>query len=288
MNQKFLLIRRELEYKWYATSRRIMAWTNIHWWKVALLTVCVFILTQKDLSFQLNLSAARTPPLPGTTTTTNLAAPVAMKTNIQETVPANEGTLWGTILDKASGLINWETPFEEAANKSSDNQTFNVSDYAKKKRTAAQEAKRKKQLAYVGRFAKTAIGEMEKYGIPASITLAQGLIETNCGQSSLATKNNNHFGIKCFSRSCGKGHCSNFNDDSHKDFFRIYKSSWESYRAHSKLLKGKRYRALFRLNKKDYKGWARGLKKAGYATDKRYADKLIHLIEDLELYKYDR
>ena len=96
--------------------------------------------------------------------------------------------------------------------------------------TSGVAAKRKKQRAYVDRYADAAIKEMHKYGIPASITLAQGLIESNCGESKLATRNNNHFGIKCFSRSCKKGHCSNFTDDSHKDFFRIYKSTWESYR----------------------------------------------------------
>jgi flagellum-specific peptidoglycan hydrolase FlgJ len=129
---------------------------------------------------------------------------------------------------------------------------------------------------------------MEKYGIPASITLAQGLLESNVGESKLATRNKNHFGIKCFSRSCKKGHCSNFTDDSHKDFFRIYKSSWESYRSHSLLLKrSDRYRRLFQLNRKDYRGWAHGLTKAGYATDKRYGAKLINLIESLALHQYD-
>lgn len=154
--------------------------------------------------------------------------------------------------------------------------------------SAARTAKRKKQKDYVKRFAASAKKEMEKYGIPASITLAQGLIESNCGESRLATKNNNHFGIKCFSRSCKKGHCSNFTDDSHKDFFRNYKSVWESYRAHSVLLQKARYKSLYKLNKNDYKGWARGLKKAGYATDPLYADKLINLIEDLKLYQYDK
>ncbi|HFC00195.1 MAG TPA: mannosyl-glycoprotein endo-beta-N-acetylglucosamidase, partial [Phaeodactylibacter sp.] len=93
--------------------------------------------------------------------------------------------------------------------------------------------------------------------------------------------------IKCFSRRCKKGHCSNFTDDSHKDFFRKYKSSWESYRAHSKLLVGKRYRHLKKLGRKNYIGWAKGLKKAGYATDRRYAEKLINIIDELKLYQFD-
>ena len=147
--------------------------------------------------------------------------------------------------------------------------------------------KKQKQLAYVDRFKDVARSEMKKYGIPASITLAQGLIESNAGESRLSRENNNHFGMKCFSKSCKKGHCANFTDDSHKDFFRKYATSWESFRAHSILLTGKRYRSL-RNHDKDYKKWAHGLKKAGYATDRRYAEKLIHIIEELGLDKYDQ
>ena len=143
----------------------------------------------------------------------------------------------------------------------------------------------KKQIGYVRRFAKVAQGEMQKYGIPASVTLAQGLLESNSGKSPLATKNNNHFGIKCFSKKCKKGHCSNFSDDSHKDFFRNYNTAWESYRAHSEFLQGKRYKHL--LKETNYKAWANGLVKAGYATDQAYGRKLISLIESLELYRYD-
>ncbi len=146
--------------------------------------------------------------------------------------------------------------------------------------------KKQRQLAYVERFKDVARSEMVKYGIPASITLAQGLIESNAGESRLSRENNNHFGMKCFSKSCKKGHCSNFMDDSHKDFFRKYTNSWESFRAHSLLLSGKRYKNLHKHGK-DYEKWAHGLKKAGYATDKRYAEKLIHIIKELELYRYD-
>ena len=141
--------------------------------------------------------------------------------------------------------------------------------------------------AYVDRFAKVAVREMELYGIPASITLAQGLLESNAGKSKLVTKNKNHFGLKCFSRSCKKGHCSNYNDDHHKDFFRIFETDWASYRAHSKFLTKKRYQHLLQLKSTDYKGWAYGLQKAGYATDKRYANKLIRLIKAFKLHKYD-
>jgi hypothetical protein len=149
-------------------------------------------------------------------------------------------------------------------------------------------AEKNKQLAYVHRFATVAQEEMKRFGIPASITLAQGLLETNAGESPLATRNNNHFGIKCFSRTCEKGHCSNFEDDTHKDFFRNYDSAWESYRAHSLFLKdGERYQPLFDYGRTNYAAWAKGLSKAGYATDKDYAKKLIRLIEGLGLQEYD-
>lgn len=140
---------------------------------------------------------------------------------------------------------------------------------------------------YVKRYAKLAIEEMKRYGIPASITLAQALHESGAGKSKIATHNNNHFGIKCFSRSCQKNHCSNFTDDSHKDFFKKYENVWASYRDHSLFLKKTRYEPLFDLPKGDYKAWAKGLKKAGYATDKKYPQKLIRLIERLNLQQYD-
>jgi flagellum-specific peptidoglycan hydrolase FlgJ len=149
-------------------------------------------------------------------------------------------------------------------------------------------ADKKQRLSYIRRFSKVAQEEMKRFGIPASITLAQGLLESNAGTSPLALHNQNHFGIKCFEKHCRKGHCANFSDDSHKDFFRIYQTVWESYRAHSKFLQKDRYKPLFKLKSTDYKGWAKGLQKAGYATDQRYAEKLIRLIEAYELQQYDR
>lgn len=142
---------------------------------------------------------------------------------------------------------------------------------------------------YIDRFAPVAEAEMKKFGMPASIILAQGLLESNAGDSELAQVSNNHFGIKCFSNRCKKGHCVNFNDDSHKDFFVKYSNVWSSYRAHSNFLKNsRRYSHLFRLAPDDYQGWAKGLARAGYATDKKYAEKLIAIIQNLQLYRYDR
>lgn len=137
---------------------------------------------------------------------------------------------------------------------------------------------------YVNQFSKIAKIEEKRTGVPACITLAQGLLESDAGQSRLTKSASNHFGIKCFSHHCRKGHCKNFTDDTHKDFFVVYKSAWQSFRAHSDFLKnGSRYAKLFKINKKDYKAWANGLKSAGYATDKRYNEKLILIIEALNL-----
>ena len=141
---------------------------------------------------------------------------------------------------------------------------------------------------YVERYAPLAVAEMEQYGIPASITLAQGLLESDAGASKLAKKSNNHFGVKCFSKRCRSGHCVNFTDDSHKDFFVKYANVKGSYRAHSQFLKkSTRYRELFDLPASDYRGWARGLAEAGYATDPRYGDKLIAIIQTLDLDRFD-
>jgi flagellum-specific peptidoglycan hydrolase FlgJ len=146
-----------------------------------------------------------------------------------------------------------------------------------------------KLKAYTDQYAPVAVSEMHTYGIPASVTLAQGLLESGVGGSKLAGQARNHFGIKCFSRSCGRGHCLNFTDDTHKDFFVKYKNVWQSYRAHSQLLKGNaRYKPLFQLDENDFAGWAHGLSKHGYATDPKYAQKIIAIIKVLGLDRYDR
>ncbi|MES2874072.1 MAG: glucosaminidase domain-containing protein [Bacteroidota bacterium] len=139
---------------------------------------------------------------------------------------------------------------------------------------------------YIERFKAIAIKEMNSYGIPASITLAQGILESGSGNSSLARDANNHFGIKCTSEWKGKTILKD--DDQVDDCFRVYTSPEESFRDHSEFLKRKRYASLFELNKDDYRGWAAGLKEAGYATNPRYAELLITLVERYDLSKYDR
>ena len=141
-------------------------------------------------------------------------------------------------------------------------------------------------LSYIDQFKTVAIEEMNKYGIPASITLAQGIIESGSGNSSLAKYANNHFGIKCTSEWKGKAYYKD--DDQANDCFRVYKDARESYKDHSEFLKRKRYSFLFELDKNDYKNWAYGLKQAGYATNPKYPDLLINVIDKYQLYQYDQ
>jgi len=138
---------------------------------------------------------------------------------------------------------------------------------------------------YIIKYKGDAIKEMNRTGVPASITLAQGMLESGYGNSRLARKANNHFGIKCHSD--WKGPTFKMDDDAKNECFRKYKTVWHSYRDHSDFLKGKRrYASLFELKITDYKGWAKGLRKAGYATNKMYASLLITIIERHDLNQY--
>lgn len=139
---------------------------------------------------------------------------------------------------------------------------------------------------YIELYKDIAIEQMQKHRIPASITLAQGLFESGAGKSQLARYSNNHFGIKCHGWT---GRKTYHDDDARGECFRAYDNARQSYEDHSRfLVAGSRYRNLFQLKTTDYVGWARGLKKAGYATNPLYADKLIDIIERYELNKYDR
>ena len=141
-------------------------------------------------------------------------------------------------------------------------------------------------IAYIEEYNDIAILEMLSYKIPASITLAQGILESNSGRSRLSVRGNNHFGVKC--HKSWKGKRMYHDDDARQECFRKYEHPFSSFRDHSLFLYGRdRYAALFDLKLKNYKGWSKGLKKAGYATDPKYPNKLINLIESFELYKYD-
>ncbi|MBR4882664.1 MAG: glucosaminidase domain-containing protein [Bacteroidales bacterium] len=139
---------------------------------------------------------------------------------------------------------------------------------------------------YINKYRNIAVEQMNKYGIPASIILAQACLESGDGNSRLATKANNHFGIKCGNN--WKGKTISHRDDSRGECFRKYRKVEDSYKDHSEFLrKGIRYQSLFDLNSNDYKSWAHGLKAAGYATDPKYARLLIEIIEQNKLYEYD-
>jgi flagellum-specific peptidoglycan hydrolase FlgJ len=139
---------------------------------------------------------------------------------------------------------------------------------------------------YIANFNEIAKQNMKSHGVPASITLAQGILESGAGKGKLALAANNHFGIKCHKGWTGDS--VKHDDDAEQECFRKYEQPQESYKDHSLFLTSRpRYATLFDLDKGDYQGWAKGLKAAGYATDVKYPDKLIGLIERFELYKFD-
>lgn len=147
-------------------------------------------------------------------------------------------------------------------------------------------AQKEKAAAYVSKYKDLAISEMIRSGVPASITLAQGILESKYGESDLALKSNNHFGIKCKTEWTGQK--TYHDDDERGECFRVYASVEESYRDHSDFLKNRPYyAALFKLEPTDNEGWAYGLKKAGYATERDYPQRLLKLINDFDLHQYN-
>ena len=162
--------------------------------------------------------------------------------------------------------------------------SFNKSDQLKRFLNNMSTDERRKW--YIKTYSDFAVQQMKKYKIPASIILSQGLLESGAGASTLALKSNNHFGIKCHQDWRGK---KVYHDDDEKgECFRKYKNPIESYKDHSEFLTTRgRYSFLFKYSIKDYIKWAKGLSKAGYATDPKYAEKLIKIIEDYSLWKFD-
>jgi flagellum-specific peptidoglycan hydrolase FlgJ len=258
---------------------------HVNGWRIVTIMLVGLIILRKDISLSLNLKS-----------------PTHFEQNLQNAIPVNEAAeLTKNVVqnDVIETLKNVSTTSKVAKNEPMQSENAvpfsNIAfvlnpTYAKRNNINPSIVAQKNQVCkeYVNRFSAIAVEEMKKYGIPASITLAQGLLESDAGQSRLATNNNNHFGIKCFSANCPQGHCSNHSDDSHKDFFRKYDRVWESYRAHSLFLQRSRYQHLKKIPHSDYKSWAKELSKAGYATDKKYADKLIALIENMKLYHFDK
>ncbi|MCB9080968.1 MAG: glucosaminidase domain-containing protein [Lewinellaceae bacterium] len=243
-----------------------------YWFQGALVVIAVCALNRKDVSINIHLNSA------GPALRAALREPVAHFPAISK---LEERPMNVSLLSSGKPAVKKPKAKDNAANH------FSTMPAAEDSPLMSKD-KRKRQEAYVKQFSAIARREMDKYGIPASITLAQGLLESDAGISPLAKDANNHFGIKCFSKTCKKGHCRNYTDDSHKDFFRIYPDPSDSYRSHSQLLQRTRYKSLFRLNRRDYKAWAKGLQRAGYATDPHYGEKLIRLIDNLDLHRYDK
>lgn len=164
--------------------------------------------------------------------------------------------------------------------------TLSNPSYSESKKSPSKGATSTTGLSYIEQYKGVAIREMNQYGIPASIKLAQALLESGNGNSYLAREANNHFGIKCGGVWNGKS--VQRADDNPNDCFRVYDNPEQSFKDHSQFLLRKRYEKLFTLDKNDYRGWAKGLKEAGYATNPRYPELLIDLIERYSLDQYDR
>ncbi len=245
-------------------------WVARHWLDLFLLCLMLYVVFNKNITIEFNLNSR--------------GGQTAMVTPAASVVPSALKSS-----DKSETSEKAEVT-QSKQSKKIRNLTFILSpDYARRKNVNRAIVREKIDycLAYVNRFAAQARLEMKEYGIPASITLAQGLLESDAGDSRLARESNNHFGIKCRTK-CRSCTCRNYTDDDIYDMFRVFESATDSYREHSILLNSKRYRHLLKLKKTDYKAWARGLKKAGYATDPRYAEKVIQIIEALDLQRFDR
>jgi flagellum-specific peptidoglycan hydrolase FlgJ len=261
-----------------------------HWFKISLMLVILLVFKQKEMNFQFSL---------GNSSITNaesaLLTPTPSPPPEMATMDLDESAILPFVTKKQKRVKNSDEKSEKTNTGNVANTFSNLGfilnpNYAAKHGVAADIVEKHNAACrnYIREFSGIAVREMHDFGVPASITLAQGLLESNAGGSFLSEKANNHFGIKCFSKSCRKGHCINATDDTHKDFFKKYASAAESFRDHSLFLQKDRYKGLKRFGKRDYSSWARGLKAAGYATDPRYGEKLIRIIEVLKLDYYDK
>ncbi len=288
---------------------KVKTYSKNTWVRLGFFGLLLFILSRNDFSFSVSFGGqqANVAHLVNTSPKEVKASPTALEEKSTadkvENTTAPPKDWWDVIRDQSKdirsqmNLANSATAVGQALSKKEQELAAKFSnlgfvlnpDYAKKHKIpkSVVDAKLNTCRAYIQRFAKTAQEEAALFNIPAAITLAQGLLESNAGESQLSTKDNNHFGMKC-PKKCLGCRCANYTDDSKYDMFRIFNSAWESYREHSKLLTGKRYKHLTKLDRRDYKNWAHGLKAAGYATDKRYAEKLIGIIEFFELDQMDR
>ena len=276
--------------------------------RVLIFSLIALILNQKEFSFHFTIGNSNnklenknyTPLKNNISTDPNSTKESAIRTS---NINPNEKKWWQSIRDEkedirlkfnlgnsATAVSNVLSPKQQKEAAKFSNLGFLLNpDFARKHKIdpAIVASKNRTCFDYIAKYSSTAQEEAAIFNIPASITLAQGLLESNVGKSTLAVKENNHFGIKC-RKKCLGCRCANYTDDSRYDMFRIFNSAWESYREHSKLLSTKRYKHLTKLKLTDYRQWAIGLQNAGYATDKKYAIKLIEIIEKLKLYRFDQ
>jgi flagellum-specific peptidoglycan hydrolase FlgJ len=299
MNNKSLtLVKTHLQAAWHKMQTNKVK-TGI---QLSFAAAVLFFLTQREFSFQFNMKA--------TESANAFAAPINEKPVSKPKFQTQEASLipssalwWEEIKDNQPTIeekLNLANPATAVGAALTDAQQKEAAKFSNlgfllnpglAKKLGVSDAvvayKRQKCLDYINTYLAVAQEEMDIFGIPASITLAQGLVESNAGDSRLARNENNHFGIKCKSKCLGC-RCANYTDDDQYDMFRIFESPWYSFREHSKLLTGNRYKHLLKLPITDYKNWAHGLQAAGYATNQKYAKTLIDVIEKLELHKYDR
>lgn len=265
----------------FLQENQLFAWVNRNWFNAILLYLAGHLLFQRDLSLQINMEGSNEKKL--------ALVPVATRTSLGNTLNSQQAVFVPAI--NISQLVTRKLPKTSNNKATTAEPTFSVSNLTpalNAKKGGGEDLSEKGQAmqAYIDRYAPAAVRAMNNYGIPASITLAQGLLESNAGESKLALESNNHFGIKC-RRKCKGCTCRNYTDDDVYDMFRVFDSAWESYEEHSILLTSPRYEHLQKYGK-DYKSWAYGLKRAGYATDKTYGQKLIRLIRNLNLERFDK
>lgn len=275
-----------------------------NWLRISFFIGFLFIISQKEMSIQLTFGSDGTEAKASVVQTSLAPTKLVSYQEKKKEAPINSSPKWWEKIQKESddirdklNLANSATAVGLGLSAAQQKKAARFSNlgfvlspgFAKEHKIAPSIVRFKKQICldYIDKYAKTAQEEAKLYNIPASITLAQGLLESNAGDSKLATKEKNHFGIKC-RKKCIGCRCANYTDDSRYDMFRIFDSAWMSFREHSKLLQNTRYKKLHSYERTNYKAWANGLQSAGYATDKRYAKKLIQIIEAFELDRFDK
>ena len=276
--------------------KKLLHFLKKHWLNVLIIMLLLYVAFTKDIHFALQLNGDENSPATKT---------LAQRTNLKQKV-AKQFVATASMADAleiedhngdgviailptrvAKPVTSVTKPMTSAVGKGNEANLFdNVSIFVNPQKAdpSVVKSKQEKCWDYVTRFVNIAKAERKKFGIPVSITLAQGLLESDAGNSRLTIKANNHFGIKTFNKRVA--HVV-MKDDTPKDKFKVYGTAWESFRDHSLLLMRDHYKPLQFLSKTDYVGWAKGLEKAGYATDKQYAENLIRIIENLQLYRFD-